>query len=357
MLLLTACVEKKSFVLEGDISGMTTPAVYFLVNGGGNLSPVDTVYAKEGKFKYTSSSDSIKPLIIYMEEGNVWITIWAQNGQTIKVSGDINYPELIEANGNEINNSLSLFKRENTEIIKEKRDLIEKLKQHNPELKNNSQDEDFSKKLSLEQLLREKAENFIKENPSSIASLVLIQDYILDNDNLSAMSMYLSLIESPAKEDRLYARLNSVYQRLQKTSIGNVAPDFSIKDTNDSILSLSAFRGKYLILSFEKSGCGPCSEDYPVLKQIYKDREKTDIEIFSIAFDENKYDWLEVAKEYNIDWLQAIDTYGLASPILAYYNVNTLPDYFLLDKEGKILAAHTSVPYIQEILEKEWKKQ
>ncbi|MCC8145734.1 MAG: redoxin domain-containing protein, partial [Bacteroidales bacterium] len=349
---LTACGDKKTFVLEGNISGLTTPAVYFLTNSNNNGSIVDTVYATEGKFKYTSSSDSIKPIIIYLEDGSVWITVWAKNGQSIKISGDANYPELIEARGNDINDKLSLFKQNNKEIIRERANLTEKLKQTHLETKS-SIDEDYSRKLNLGQTLVTNAENFIKENPSSIASLVLIQDYILENNDPAVVGEYLSLIESPAKEDRLYTRLNNVYQRLLNTAVGSIAPDFTITDTKDSILSLNSFNGKYLILSFEKSGCGPCSEDYPVLKQIYNKFKRSEVEIFSIAFEDNKNDWQAVAEEYDINWFQAIDTYGLASPILTVYNINALPDYFLMDRDGRVLAAHTSVKHIQDILTEE----
>ena len=328
---------------------MTTPAVFFITNINNNGSVIDTVYAKEGKFKYESTSDSVKPILVYLEEGSVWITIWAKSGQSIKISGDVNYPELIEAKGNDINDQLSLFKQKNKEIIRKKADLTDKLKQTTSEVKG-SFEENYTQKLNLEQTLITSAENFIKENPSSIASLVLIQDYLLESNDAVIIGEYLSLIEEPAKSDRLYARLNNAYHRLVQTSVGNVAPEFSIMGSKDSLLSVNDFRGKYLVLSFEKSGCGPCNEDYPLLKEIYKNYKKRDVEIFSIAFEDNKSDWISIADEYGIDWIQAIDTYGFASPILAKYNVNALPDYFLLDKDGKIMAAHVSVKQLQELI-------
>lgn len=353
LFVLSACSDKNSFSLEGNVSGTTSSSVYVLTNTNGNNGlNVDTVYAEGGKFKYTSSCDSVKPIILYFEEGSIWVTVWAQNGQVIKISGDINYPELIEIKENEINNKLTSFRQGNKDLIKEKAELIEKMKKNNLDAKS-TLDEDYSRKLNLEQALRQKAELFVKENPTSIASLVLIQDYILESNDPGLLGKCLSIIEAPAREDRLYSRLDKAYQHMLNTSVGSIAPDFSIEDTQDSIRSLSSFQGKYLILSFKNSKCESCKEDYAVLKQIYKDCKREDVEIFTIAFDEQKQDWETTAKENDVNWLQAVDTYGLASPILAYYNVNALPDYFLMDREGKIIGAHISVNHVWDLLKEE----
>jgi peroxiredoxin len=159
-------------------------------------------------------------------------------------------------------------------------------------------------------------------------------------------------VESPAKEDRLYALLNSVCQRIQQSSVGSPAPDFSIVNTKGDTLTLKSFENHYLLLAFESFACDACREDYPILAKIQKKYRKKDVDIFSISFDEDVCDWKKIAKEYNINWIQAIDKQGLASPLLTLYNVNEIPDYFLIDKEGKIIAAHASINDIQQLLTK-----
>lgn len=338
---LTACGDKKTYLLEGDINGLTNPTIY-IVTSSDNETRVDSVLAKDGKFTFTSSSDSLKPVIIYMEDQSVWITVWAQNGEKIRLSGDVAYPELFEANGNEINDLLTEFRQNNKDIIKERCDINDLIK---------SGDETQSQqKAALEQTLVKNAGSFIKEHPTSIAGLVLIQDYLMENEKPAVLRDYLSRIESPAKEDHLYTLLNAACQRLEQTAVGTPAPDFSVVDTKGDTLTLASFKNHYLILAFESFACEACKEDYPILKTIYKDYHKKDVDILSLAFDEDPVEWKEKTKEHTISWLQVLDKQGLASPLLPLYNVNTIPDYFLMDKEGKIIAAHASLNDIQQKL-------
>jgi len=334
VLVLSSCSKDDSYLLEGNIVGLTKSAIY-VVTSFGNETKVDTILSKNGKFEYVSSYDSVKPVIIYMEEKSVWITVWVRDGETIKISGNVNYPELIEVTGNEINNLLTEFKQQNKEIIKERASW---------------QDKDNFQKPDIDQAIMKNVGSFIKSHPASVASLVLMQDYLIDNEKTDILGEYLSLIESPAKEDPLFNRLNATYDRLVQTSVGNLAPDFSVVNTKGDTLTLQSFKGAYLLLAFENSTCGACKEDYPFLNKIYTDYNKKKIQLLSFVFDEDYNLWEKVSEEYNIKWSQVIDKYGLASPLLTLYNVNTIPDYYLIDKEGKIVSSHVSVTEIQQLL-------
>lgn len=317
VLFLIGCENRESYMVEGNVSGLTNSTIY-VVTSHDNKIKIDTLFAKEGKFEFVSSCDSIKPVIIYMEEQSVWITAWVKNGETITVAGNANYPELIEINGNEINNLLTEFKQQNKEASKD--------------------------------TLIYRAENFIKEHPASIAALVVMQDYLMENADPDILGNYLSIIERPAKDDLLYARLHTVHHRILQTSAGSPAPDFSVVDVKGDTLTLDSFKDRYLLLAFESFACKGYDENYPVLKKLNKKYSGKKLAVLSIAFDENSVDWKEIAKQYTISWLQVMDGQGLASPLLTLYNVNTLPDYFLMDRQGKIIAAHDSINTIETIL-------
>jgi hypothetical protein len=195
---LAACSNEKSYMLEGNISGLIDPALYIQTICGDSIK-IDTILSKNGTFKYISSSDSVKPVVIYMESGSAWTTVWAKSGDTVHISGDVACPELIEANGNEINNLLAEFKQNNREIIWERNDSA-----------------GIAEKSEWDQILILNTQAFIQAHPASIASLVLIQDYIVESEDVETIGKSLSLIQSPAKEDKLYARLNAVYHQLQQ---------------------------------------------------------------------------------------------------------------------------------------------
>jgi hypothetical protein len=188
-LLLASCKAEENYLLEGNISGLADPVLYINPYGFSEADR-DTVFSKSGEFRYEASSDSIQPILILMEDGSVWMTVWAKNGQVIEITGNAEYPELIACNGNEINDLLTSFRQTNRAIIKERNDT-----------------NDETRKEELMKILIQNSQDFIREHPCSIASLVLIQDYLMESKDLNVVTDALSLIESPAKDSALYRRL------------------------------------------------------------------------------------------------------------------------------------------------------
>ena len=193
LLFLNACGEEESYTLEGYITGLADPVLY-ITSFGQQGTRTDTVFSKNGEFTHIGTSKSIQPILIFMEEHSVWMTVWAQNGQIIEISGNAGYPELITSNGNEINDLLTEFRQENRTVITEWNDT-----------------NDEARKEELMQILIEQSQIFIRKHPASIASLVLIQDYLVNDKDCSIVSEALALIESPAKDSALYQRLRAVY--------------------------------------------------------------------------------------------------------------------------------------------------
>ncbi|MDR1437223.1 MAG: AhpC/TSA family protein [Candidatus Symbiothrix sp.] len=334
--IFTSC-KNDTFLIEGHISNLTTNKLYLITYQ--DKIKIDTVYAQEGKFTYESSSDSVVPILIRMEEESVWITAWAKNEDEVKIEGDVNCPELIEIEGNEINNLLTEFKINNKTLIEERCDWVEK-----------KSPDSIIRIGELEKSLKQEAEKFIQAHPASIASLVLIQDYLLSNKNQEQISPYLSMIEGEAKKDRLYLRLNAIVERYRRTAIGSPAPDFSLISEKKDTLSLAAYKDKYVLLTFEASWCSVCEEDYNTLADIRKKFPVSRLEIVTVALDENKDDWNNLAKNKKITWHQVTDTYGFASEMISLYNINTIPNNFLIDKTGIILAKDIPADSLKTLL-------
>ncbi|MDR0547738.1 MAG: DUF4369 domain-containing protein [Dysgonamonadaceae bacterium] len=324
--------SQQGYVIEGKMDGLTDKALY-IVTGSGPETKIDTVITQNGEFSFSAFSESICPVVIYLEEKSVWFTVYAQNGDEIELSGNANYPELIQINGNKINDLLTEFHQSNIEIFKALNDSSGHFNTDN-----------------LHCTLREKAQTVIRENPQSIASLVLIQDHLVDSYDPKLIGEYLALIETPAKEDTLYTLLAGFCKRLQQTETGAPAPGFTIISATNDTLTLESFDEKYLLLTFNETNNELCSKDLLKIKQLNRDYAKKDFSVLTIYFDENKTAWKEYAKKHKISWKHASDPCGWASPILASYNVTHFPDYYLIDKEQNIILAHAHLNEIKKYL-------
>lgn len=344
LLILTSCGDKNSYTIEGVLSDLENAEVLLLTSTYPTLE-IDTVFASNGKFKYKNSSDTLQPLLVYLEQTSVWFTVWAKNGDKIKLSGTPFYPELIQVKGGDVNNLLSGFRADNAAFIKEREDL--RYTQNNDSLKDSTASNRF---LELNHLLKEKAKAFVKENPSSIAALIAIQDYVLTDENVEDVKLCLSLIEGTAKENVLYEQLLSVCAQLQKTQPGESAPRFSLLDTQKNRISIDTFKEHYLLMTFSASYCDKCVNVYKDWKEIRNEFPENQLKMLTVSLDEDSLAWNQIVKAEDLNWHQVIENKAWASSIVSMYNVYQLPTNYLIGLDGRILARNVYLEGIKSAI-------
>lgn len=344
--ILTSCQNRDSYTIEGVLSNLDNAEVLLLMSTYPTVE-IDTVYASNGKFKYQHSSDTLQPILIYLEQGSVWFTVWAKNGDKIKLSGTSFYPELIHVKGGEVNKRLSNFKTENAQSIKEREDL--RYTQYNDSLKGSK---DYNRFLELNDLLKGKAKDFVKKNSSSIAALVVIQDYILtDEEDVEDVLLCLSLIEGVAKENVLYGQLLSICEQLQKTRPGVLAPGFSLINTQKQKITLDSFKNHYFLMTFSSSDCDKCFHASSRWSEIRAEFPDSLLKMLTIALDEDTLAWMKIVKEQSLEWDQVIENKAWASNIVSLYNVYQLPTDYLINPDGCIVSRNVDVKELKELKE------
>jgi peroxiredoxin len=343
-------------MLKGNIKGLQNSKIYVVT--GENLQ-LDSIQSQSGKFTYRGVSKTIEPLLLYMENKNAWITVWVQNGETFSLTGDANYPEMAMVKEGEINKLLSGFKRDNLSAIREKCDLRDKLSTNSKlsaDSSVNINNAQLSSQLkNINQILKARAQDFVAAHPSSVASLVLIQYYILDTKNACGIQPLLKQLAGEVKANPLYGKLNTLCMKDLQTKIGQPAMNFKMKDMQNNTISLETFKDKYLILTFATSQCELCMPEYDELLAIRKAFPAKELSILTVSLDENKENWKKVAKERGINWTQAIDSTGWASEMVSLYNVMSVPCNYLIDKKGIIIGSKLRIDSIQSILKEKIK--
>ena len=338
------------YQIEGKITSLTDRKIYIIpIQTANELAVVDTVVCdKNGNFSYKGQTDSLSSVMIYMEKGKVWTTVWVENKEKITLSGDAVYPELILAKGGEINDQLSEFREKNHDLLKNRRDLIDR--RDALEIKDSltveviKESRYASKILNLNYTLKNNAENFIVKNPESIASLVLLQDFVITWGEPKEAKQYLDTIKGKAAETKLYKSLstevNDILKKLSKTELGAIAPDFSVVtvDKKDT-LTLSSFKDKYLLLSFSATWCRFCRQSNKELVKIRNKVSEKQLAMLTIALDESVTTWQKIVKDEKMDWYQFVDTTVWNSSLVQLYNVTEIPANILIDKD-KIIVSH-----------------
>lgn len=208
----------------------------------------------------------------------------------------------------------------------------------------------IGKTAELYDSIRDYQLRFIMENPSSLASgiYIYLMQYSLTASDLEAL--YLPLDEHVKKQPLL----NDIEQKIavkKRLANGKAAPDFTMADENGKNVSLKDFKGKYVLLDFWASWCGPCRAENPNLLAAYEKFKNKGFEILSVSLDENGAAWRKAIKEDGLKWIHVSDL-SKPNPVAVLYGVQPIPDNFLISPEGIILARDLRGRQLNDVLSK-----
>ena len=123
---------------------------------------------------------------------------------------------------------------------------------------------------------------------------------------------------------------------------GSIAPDFAVTDIDGKNLQLSNFRGKYVLLDFWYTGCGPCIKDTPRLKALSEKFDQDNFEIIGVSTDIRRDKVKNYMQKSHIGWPQILDTIDNNNKVSKMYNIGGYPHYVLIDREGKVMMTNRS---------------
>lgn len=133
--------------------------------------------------------------------------------------------------------------------------------------------------------------------------------------------------------------------------IGSEFPNIALPDPNGKIRNLSDLRGNYVLVDFWAAWCRPCRAENPNLVSAYKKYHSKGFEIFGVSLDGNREQWLAAIKRDGLTWPQVSDLKQWNSIVVKDFNINSIPASFLLDKEGRIIAANLRGADLTRMLE------
>lgn len=184
-----------------------------------------------------------------------------------------------------------------------------------------------------------KNKQYLKDNPSSPIAMFVLKQYAGYDINADDVEpVFLSLPEqlraSPAGKD-----MAEKLETAKKTGIGKMAMDFTQNDTLGNPVSLSSFRGKYVLIDFWASWCGPCRQENPNVVKAFNAYNSKGFTVLGVSLDQPtaKDKWMKAIHDDKLTWTQVSDLKYWKNDVAVQYGIQAIPQNFLIDPQGKIV--------------------
>ena len=178
---------------------------------------------------------------------------------------------------------------------------------------------------------------FIKDYPSSYESLFRLN---LSMEKLGAKETgkLLSLLNKELQSAEEAKSITHFIKLNKNPEVGEKYIDFEQSNSKGNLIRLSDIMGKYTLLEFWSSSCGPCRAENPKLVKLYKLYKDKGFAIVGISLDSEKGKWLKAIETDSLPWENVSDFKGANNKAAMIYGVRSLPDNFLIDENGEIIA-------------------
>jgi thiol-disulfide isomerase/thioredoxin len=180
--------------------------------------------------------------------------------------------------------------------------------------------------------------SFVKDHSQSLRSAMAIADNYVYYAEADEVEPLYNLLDNNIKKTSEGNKIKKMIDVYKTVAIGVIPPDITEATPQGNLMSLSSLKGRYVLVDFWASWCGPCRRENPNVVKIYNQYKDKGFDIFSVSYDTKKDKWEKAIKDDTLTWYHVSDLKGWKNATSDIYGIKAIPANLLLNTDGRIIA-------------------
>jgi peroxiredoxin len=343
LVIFAQTTKKAGFIINGKLDGFTNGTEIKLIQNGEAVEMTKTKLL-EGKFVLKGNVK--EPVLCYLIIGTEKpVEIYVENG-SISIKGKKAVSNVFEISGSVSHKEFTNFTKTFIPMAQQLNSLANTINSTMPGAQRDSLMKTYD---TTQKNIQKEIDKFITEKKKSAVAAFILSATFDFNQDVVVLDKRFNLLDASVKKSESGKRLEQFIAEKRVGAIGTEAMDFTQPDTTGNPVSLSSFRGKYVLVDFWASWCGPCRNENPNVVENFNKFKAKNFTVLGVSLDRpgRKDAWVQAINEDNLTWTHVSDLQWWNNAAAKLYHIQGIPQNILIDPQGKIVAKNLRGPDLE----------